>query len=71
MGGAQEFIDFHSTVDIGHARLVRQMIKQIVVKFPEAKEAIEYGMECFLQVYPLPIWNEALRRARASLVSPQ
>lgn len=67
--GASEFVDFHVVADVGHARLMRLLIKQVVTKFPEARSAIEYGMECFLHVYPLPVWNEALRRARASVAT--
>ncbi len=69
MTGAKEFIEFHAHADIGHARLARQLIRQVVAKYPEAREAIQYGMECFLHVYPIPVWNEALRRAKASIVN--
>src|SRR5260221_12822170 len=61
---AMEFIKFHATEDIKHTNLVRHLIKEVVRKYPEAREAISYGMECFLQIYPLPVWTEALRRAR-------
>lgn len=71
MKDSQEFIAFHAHADVGHARLARQLIRQVVSKFPEAREAIQYGMDCFLHVYPLPVWNEALRRAQASLVDSQ
>ena len=33
---------------------------------PEAGPEILYGMECFMQVYPIPVWEEALRRGRAA-----
>lgn len=50
---AREFIDFHAEEDI--ARALRNMLIRIVGEFPEAKQAIDYGFDCFSAVYPLPI----------------
>jgi len=63
---AMEFIDFHAVVDIGHCKLMKHLVKQALTKVPEAGPEILYGMECFMQVYPIPVWEEALRRGRAA-----
>jgi len=64
---AQVFIDTHAEEDIGHANLLALMVKRVVEDFPEAKAEILYGFECFTQVYPLPIWEHALKLAKAEL----
>jgi hypothetical protein len=58
------FIEFHSTEDLKHTRLVRHVLKGIVEQFPDSVDSIKYGMECFLAVYPLPVWNSAYESAR-------
>jgi len=64
---AQVFIDTHAEEDIGHANLLNLLVKRVVNDFPEAAEEIEYGFDCFVNVYPLPIWSHALANARAEL----
>lgn len=64
---AQVFIDTHAEEDIGHANLLNLLVKRVVNDFPEAMADIEYGFECFVHVYPLPIWEHALANARAEL----
>lgn len=67
--GAQEdelgFVVFHAEEDIAHAALVRNTIKRVVMTYPGAAEHIEYGLECFMQLFPLPIWQFAFERALA------
>lgn len=60
-----EFIEFHSTEDIRHTNLVRQLLKDVIEAFPEAADSIPYGLDCFLHVYPLPVWQTAYQRAKA------
>ncbi len=60
---AQHFIDEHATEDIGHTRLLGNMIRRIVALYPESESAIEYGFDCFAGVYPLPVWKAALQHA--------
>ncbi len=66
---AKHFIDFHATEDVAHAKVLRTLIERCVRDFPESAEAIGYGFDCFASVYPLPIWNAALRHAREELSS--
>jgi hypothetical protein len=65
-----EFIEFHSTEDIRHTNLMRHMLKEAVEQYPEAAEAMLYGLDCFLHVYPLPVWQTAYERAKAPFTAP-
>ncbi len=58
---AQKFIDFHATEDVAHAKVLKALVERVVRDYPEAAAAIEYGFDCFAQVYPLPIWDAAMR----------
>jgi pyrroloquinoline quinone (PQQ) biosynthesis protein C len=62
---AQEYLTFHATEDIKHANLIKAMINETAERYPEARESILDGMERFLAVYPLPVWDAAYRRAKA------
>jgi len=59
-----EFLEFHSTEDIKHTNLIRHLIRTVVAKYPEAAVSAKYGLDCFLAVYPVPVWNAALERAK-------
>ena len=61
------FVEYHSTADLEHTRIVKELIEQIADDYPESRAAICYGINYFLQVYPLPGWNAAYRRARAGI----
>ncbi|MFN2317901.1 MAG: iron-containing redox enzyme family protein [Gemmatimonadales bacterium] len=61
-----EYIEFHSTEDIKHAKIVDHLIDETVQAFPESAEAIRFGFEAFLQVYPLPGWSAAYNRGLAA-----
>ena len=64
---AQVFIDTHAEEDIGHANLLNLLVKRVVNDFPDAAAEIDYGFDCFVNVYPLPIWAQALANARAEM----
>ena len=40
------------------------MIVKIVDDYPGAAEAIEHAFDCFAAVYPIPVWDAALCRAK-------
>jgi hypothetical protein len=63
------FIDYHAKEDIGHSRLLADFIARVVNEYPSAAAAIDYGFDCFAEVYPLPIWDAALRHARAEILN--
>lgn len=62
--GALEYIEFHSTEDIKHANLIKALIEETVTRYPEAEQSIKDGIDRFLAVYPLPVWNTAYERAK-------
>lgn len=64
-----EFIEYHSTADLEHTRLVRELITTVCDQYPEAKPSVCYGVEYFLGVYPMPLWNAAYKRALRSPVN--
>lgn len=66
---ARHFIDFHAEEDIAHANVLKVLVERVVRQYPEAGPAIEYGFDCFAAVYPLPIWEAALRRTRQQLAT--
>lgn len=59
------FIVFHAKEDIAHRNLIRNLIKDVVTRHPQAAADIEYGMDCFLNVFPIPVWTAAYGRAKA------
>ena len=63
---ALEYIEFHSTEDIRHAKVVDHLIAEMSDADPGATEAILFGFETFRQVYPLPGWWAAFRRGTAA-----
>ena len=64
---ALEYVEFHSTEDVKHARLVNHMIAEVVSNYPEALESVQHGYECFEAVYPIPVWRRAFARAITSI----
>ncbi len=66
---AQVFIDTHAEEDIGHANLLALMVKRVVEDYPEAKEEILHAFDCFVHVYPLPIWEHSVALAKAELAA--
>lgn len=60
------FIEYHATADLEHTALVKEMIEKIADAYPESKVPICYGIEYFLSVYPLPVWNKAYERGIAA-----
>jgi hypothetical protein len=58
-----EYVEFHSTEDIKHAKLVNHLIAETVLDFPEALDSVKRGYEYFEQVYPIPVWRVAYDRA--------
>jgi hypothetical protein len=64
---ARRFIDVHAEEDVCHAKVLGQLIGLVAQEFEEAAKAVEYGFDCFIAVYPLPIWDAALGHALAEL----
>lgn len=63
---ALEYIEFHSTEDIRHTKIVDHLIDEMSASAPGAVESIIFGFDTFRQVYPLPGWWAAYRRGCAA-----
>lgn len=59
---AMSYVSLHATEDIKHQNLVRKLISYVAETFPESIPAIHHGMECFLHVYPIPVWRDSFQR---------
>lgn len=57
------YVEYHSTEDKEHARMLRELIAKVADLYPDARERICYGLEYFLAIYPMPAWNAAMQRA--------
>ena len=58
-----EYIEFHSTEDIRHAKVIDAMVSAIVQQYPQRAPEVKFGFDAFRQVYPLPGWRAAVARA--------
>jgi hypothetical protein len=59
------FMKLHAEEDAGHASELANRISEIVEIDPGSAAEIEYGYDCFVLAYPLPVWAAALERALA------
>jgi hypothetical protein len=59
------FWKLHAEEDVNHASEVGKRIREIVEIDPGAAAEIEYGYDCFVLAYPLPVWAAGLARALA------
>ena len=60
-----EYIEFHSTEDIRHAKVIDAMIRSVVEQYPQRADEVKFGFDAFRQVYPLPGWRAAVARAES------
>jgi hypothetical protein len=61
-----EYIEFHSTEDIRHAKVIDAMIRRVVQQYPQCADEVRFGFAAFRHVYPLPGWRAAAARALAA-----
>jgi hypothetical protein len=57
------FMKLHAAEDVKHASELANRIREIVEIDPAAAAEIEYGYDCFVLAYPLPVWEAGLQRA--------
>lgn len=57
------FLSDHVTEDVRHANLFRHLIKHVLTERPDAIGPMTQCLSLFRQVYPIPLWDEALVRA--------
>jgi pyrroloquinoline quinone (PQQ) biosynthesis protein C len=63
--GQREFIDVHAVDDIAHQRSMRNLMGKFTARYSSAAEEIEYATQVILSVYPVPIWQGVVKRAKA------
>lgn len=61
----REFIDVHAVDDIAHRNSMRSLMNKLSSAYPEAEEDICYAVEVILSIYPVPIWTDVVKRAKA------
>jgi hypothetical protein len=59
------FLKLHAEEDAEHATELANRIREIVEIDPAVAGEIEYGYDCFVLAYPLPVWTAGLERALA------
>jgi hypothetical protein len=64
------FIAEHASEDVKHTRLLEHWIVDVTQRYPESGAAMLRSFDYFANVYPLPVWEEALTRARSGLSMP-
>jgi hypothetical protein len=64
-----EYIDFHSTEDIRHAKVVDALIRDVLIQFPDKAADVRFGFQAFRHVYPLPGWRAAFDRGCRSVMA--
>lgn len=63
---ALNFVEFHSTEGPKHTKLMKHLIEETVTRYPEVEASILQGLDRFLAIYPIPVWETAYRRALGS-----
>ncbi len=61
---ALKFVTFHATEDLKHQAMVRKLLTTATARYPDALQAIRYGLDYFMAVYPIPCYEEAYKRAK-------
>jgi hypothetical protein len=59
------FATRRSAADIERTARIAELIADVAARYPEKIGPIAYGFAYLRQVYPLPVWDAALRRAQA------
>jgi hypothetical protein len=59
------FMKLHAEEDVEHASELANRIREVVEIDPAVAAEIEFGYDCFVLAYPLPVWAAAMERAQA------
>jgi hypothetical protein len=57
------FVIAHATEDAKHAAFLKHLILDVATRYPESIDSMFRCFDYFNQVYPLPVWDEAFKRA--------
>jgi hypothetical protein len=58
------FITEHAVEDVKHTNLITHWILDVATRLPANAESMIRAFDYFAAVFPLPVWSEALERAR-------
>lgn len=61
------FMALHAQEDVRHADMLANVILECQERYPDSEQHIRYGFDCFAEVYPHRIWQDAFVRAQKSL----
>lgn len=60
---ALESLQFHTTEDPRHTAVIEELIRNILLQYPDKAPDIAFGFDAFRLVFPLAGWRAAFRRA--------
>lgn len=63
------FIIEHATEDVKHATFLKHLILDVATRYPQSIDSMFRCFDYFHQVYPIPVWDEAFRRAGLELAA--
>jgi hypothetical protein len=64
------FIIVHATEDAKHATFIKHLILDVATRHPGSIESMFRCFDYFNQVYPIPVWDEAFKRAGLEQETP-
>ena len=59
------FIVEHAVEDVKHTNLIVHWILDVATRYPGSGPSMVRAFDYFAHVYPMPVWTEALERAKA------
>lgn len=65
-----QFMRLHAEEDVRHSDMLANAINEALSIYADAEESIEYGFDCFAQVYPEPVWQRAFERSESEFLQP-
>ena len=63
-----EFMKLHALEDERHSAMLEEVINECLTRYEDAEKQIQYGFDCFREVYPHRLWSSALEMAKNKLV---
>lgn len=58
-----EFMRLHAIEDERHSNMLSEVILDVLDRYDDAEKQIQYGFNCFREVYPHPLWRFAQSKA--------
>jgi len=64
-----QFMKLHAQEDERHSNMLSDVILEVTERFADAEMQIQYGFDCFREVYPHRLWEFALNKAEHMILS--